>query len=504
MALHKNLIANFFGSFWTALISLAFIPFYIDFMGIEAFGLIGFYASLLMIVSIFDMGLSQSMNREMARLSERSESSRQLADTARTLEVIYYIVATLIFLVICSSASLIAQYWLRPEKLTTHEVQVALWLIALVIGFRWPIALYMGGLNGLQKQLQVNYLLIFFSTLQGGGALLVLSFTPTITAFFCWQALSTFIQLLCFRFTLWNCFSFKGKSAFRVEILRNIWRFAAGVSGISILAVVLTQLDKIILSNLLPLKDFGYYTFAVTIAAVIYKIIGPVFTAFYPKFTELISNNQEKQLIKVFHLGCQVMALAVLPLSFTLVFFNEALLSVWTGNSDLVQNSSLLLSLLVIGNALNSLVNIPYALQLAYGKTRPAFFVNLLSVIIFAPAIYFSTKHYGATGAAFTWILLNVGYLLAGSLITFKYFLMDEKWRWYKNDVVWPLFVSMILGVMVYILMPINISSYMYTFLIIIFFFILSVSVLVVLNILRPLVVKKMGFISKYFQVKNG
>ena len=44
--LKRNLIANYLGQGWTALMGLAFIPLYIKYLGIEAYGLIGIFALL--------------------------------------------------------------------------------------------------------------------------------------------------------------------------------------------------------------------------------------------------------------------------------------------------------------------------------------------------------------------------------------------------------------------------------------------------------------------------
>jgi O-antigen/teichoic acid export membrane protein len=41
--LKRNLIANYLGQGWTALVGLAFIPLYIKYLGIEAYGLIGLF-----------------------------------------------------------------------------------------------------------------------------------------------------------------------------------------------------------------------------------------------------------------------------------------------------------------------------------------------------------------------------------------------------------------------------------------------------------------------------
>ena len=65
--LQLNLVANFAGQGWTAIMVLAFVPLYLKFLGIEAYGLIGFYAMLQAAFQILDLGLSQTINREMAR-----------------------------------------------------------------------------------------------------------------------------------------------------------------------------------------------------------------------------------------------------------------------------------------------------------------------------------------------------------------------------------------------------------------------------------------------------
>ena len=59
----QNIIANFGGKAWQALMSLAFVPLYIKFMGIESYGLVGIFTSLLALFGLLDMGLSTTLNR---------------------------------------------------------------------------------------------------------------------------------------------------------------------------------------------------------------------------------------------------------------------------------------------------------------------------------------------------------------------------------------------------------------------------------------------------------
>ena len=46
MSVARNVVANFLGQGWTAVMNLAFIPVYIKFLGVEAYGLIGLFGLL--------------------------------------------------------------------------------------------------------------------------------------------------------------------------------------------------------------------------------------------------------------------------------------------------------------------------------------------------------------------------------------------------------------------------------------------------------------------------
>ena len=432
----KNVIANFGGSAWTGLMGIIFVPLYIRFMGVESYGVIGIFASLQAMFAVLDLGLSQALAREMARLSVDQKNAPRMADTARTLEIIYWGIALIVVAVITLASHFIAYHWLNPEKLSREFLMEVLWVMALVVGLRWPVALYMGGLNGLQRQVLVNSILAIFAALQGAGAVLVLwLIQPTVQAFFFWQALMALAQVIVLRIALWQVLASERKGIFRADVLKEVWRFAAGMTGISLVSTILMQTDKILLSKLLSLSDFGYYTFAAMVAAVLYRLITPVFTAYYPRLTELVSKNDQSGLVQTYHQGCQFMAAVILPSALTLAFFSKEILSFWVRDPGVIAHASLLVSLLVIGNMLHGFMHLPYALQLAYGWTKLSFSTNLVAVIFLAPAIYFATTAWGAVGAASMWILLNVGYLLIVIQLMHLRLLNREKWSWYRNDV---------------------------------------------------------------------
>jgi hypothetical protein len=88
----------------------------------------------------------------------------------------------------------------------------------------------------------------------------------------------------------------------------------------------------------------------------------------------------------------------------------------------------------------------PFALQLAHGWTKLAFYLNLAAVVILAPAIYFASFNWGAVGAGGAWIVLNGAYVLIGVHLTHRRLLPAEKRHWYLTDFFYPFVVGTIVA----------------------------------------------------------
>ena len=440
VSVNRNVIANFAGSAWSGLMRLTFLPFYVRLIGIESYGIVGIFVSIQAMFAILDLGLSQTLAREMARLSTDRRNASLMADTARTIEVIYWCAAVVVGLIVLSLSDFISNDWLSPDNLSRATLQEAMWAMALVIALRWPVALYTGALIGLQRQILLNALLAVFSTTQGLGALAVLWYIkPTVQYFLLWQGFVALIQVAVLKIVLNECISSPRPGRFRRELVQRLWRFAAGMTGIGLVSMLLTQTDKILLSNLLTLTDFGYYTFATTAAGSLYALIGPVFTAYQPRLAALAPETDQSGLVGVYHQGCQLMTVAIVPAGAVLAFFSNEIVDLWTHDSHVVANASLLISFLMVGNVLHGLMHLPYALQLAFGWTTLAFSTNVIAVIVLVPAIYFSTTRWGAIGAAIVWVLLNLAYLTISAQFMYGRLLKSEKQRWYFNDIIKPI-----------------------------------------------------------------
>src|SRR5688572_29374879 len=228
-----------------------------------------------------------------------------------------------------------------------------------------------------------------------------------------------------------------------MSIWHSVWRLAVGMSGISVTVLILTQMDRIILSKMLSLELFGYYTLAWTVANGLTILTGSVFTVMFPVFSRQAALADTKELKRLYHRSCQLMSVLILPAAILVALFTSEILIIWTKDPVTVANTHFLVSLLIIGTALNGLMYLPYALQLAHGWTSLAFYTNVISVIILIPLLVVATSYYGGVGAAAIWIALNSGYVLIQLQIMHRRLLEGEQWRWYFEDVGLPLVAAL-------------------------------------------------------------
>ena len=467
----RNLLANYFGQGWAAIMALAFMPLYIDLLGIEAFGLIGFYIAIQMLLSVFDLGITPTLNRQMARYRAGDLKNSEIKSLLSTLEICAFFIALLIFIFLWLSSNFIASKWLSFETLSFSMVSNSIVLMGLAISVRFVESIYKGSLLGLEEQVWFNLVNAVLATLRFGGVVLLLAnYSNTIIVFFCWQAFLSLCSILIFRAKTMTVLKSGDKFLkFDVKAIKDVSAFASGMFGISLLSLCLTQSDKFILSTLLSLENFSYYTLAVTIAGSLYMLITPITQAFYPRLVSLVTLKNEEMLKVTFHQATQLVNVLILPIVLTITFFSESIIYAWSGNQILADNSAPILSVYIIGSYLNGLVNIPYHLQLAHGWTSLAFKMNLITVLFLLPLIIIITPKTGAIGAAYLWTIINIVYFTLGTLIMFKRILKNSRNTWFIFDIGIPSFFMSIVAYILFISIEIDGSYRLWSLMILLF-----------------------------------
>lgn len=443
----RNLASNFIATGWAAIMQLVCVPLYTRLLGIEAYGLIGFHITLVAVLQVLDLGLSPTMNREMARLSAGASGVESARDFARTLEVCYWVLGIVLGAAIIALSQAIAVHWINLGSTSVPTVRRAIAMMGVLIALQWPLSFYQSGLRGLQHQVGMNIVRVVSVTASTGGAVLLLALWSThVETYFLWQIFVQAIQVAALWCLLWKGLpASKTPSRFRFATLRESLDFARGMTGIALFGAILTQMDRVVISKELPLAQMGYYTLAVTMASGLMLFITPLFTAIFPRLSALVASGDATGERHTYHFGSQLMVCLVVPTAMVLVVFPADVILAWTGDAQTARICAGPLRLLAIGTALNGLMNLPYALQVAHGWTSIGLRLTIVKVLIFLPVLLMFVPAFGLEGAAASWAALNAFYLAVGVPLTHRRLLRGEAWTWMLKDVGLPSLLAAIM-----------------------------------------------------------
>jgi len=438
--LRKNLIANFAGQGAATLIQLAITPVYIRWLGVEAYGLIGFQITLQALMQVLDFGLSPTINRELARYSALPDKAQEARDFVRTLEIGYWLIGVIIGVAIYAGAPYLSLHWLNRSSLPAPVVEKSLRIIAVLIAAQWPLTFYQGGLLGLQRHTSLNIVRITTTAAAAlGGYVLIAHLSLGVTSFFAWQAVVSLSNVLLVAWLLWQSLPLSTEPAqFRLNAVRHVRRFAAGMTVITVTSLLITQLDKLVLSRVVSLEQFGYYVVAAFVSNGLSAIIRPMFMSIFPRFSALVASADDLGIERTYRRGWRLMMALIVPVAVVTVVFSNQLFTLWIRNEAVARAAGPIASLLVVGTALNGLMSIPFALQLARGWTSLTVKINVVLTLVACPAVFLAAQRYGTVGAAWVWPVLMALYMAMALPATHRALLPGLGAQWFLRDVMIP------------------------------------------------------------------
>jgi O-antigen/teichoic acid export membrane protein len=330
-----NMLSGFAAGGWSALVGLVVLPFYLKYLGIEAFGLVGFLLTLQAWFLLLDMGLSPTTSREMARFSGGQHSQQGIRNLFTSLEWVYALIAVFLALTLVAGARWLVSDWLQLKSLRPEVAAAALSLMAAMVAIQWMAMLYRSAINGLQRQVWLGGLTIALSSLRALASVAVLAWiSPTLNAFVLAQSACYLMEAAVMRWYLGRRLPV-ARGRFSMAALKAVWQFAAGISAITVLATLLNQIDKLLLAKLLNLEEFGYFSLSMSVIGTLSIIVSPLFNAAYPRLTELAASGQNKVLSAEYHAFSQIAAFTILPIAATLAVFSSQAVYAWTGDRKL-------------------------------------------------------------------------------------------------------------------------------------------------------------------------
>ncbi|WP_371192553.1 oligosaccharide flippase family protein [Glaciecola sp. SC05] len=438
--LKQNIIASYASQIYVVLVGILVLPFYISIMGAEAYGLIGFFAMLQAMFAILDLGLTPTISRETARYNAGAHSANVYKQLYRTLTAIFLTVAFLGGGCLFFLSNFIADKWLNIQELSTYEVVYSLRIMAMSIALRWMTGLYRGVVTGSEQLVWLSCFNVLIATLRFlliFPVLWVWGATPMV--FFSYQLL---IALLEFSGLYMKANKLlpnlspiqKMEMTWSLKPIKPYLSFALSIALTSSIWVLVTQTDKFIMSYILSLENYGYFTLAVLVAGGIMMIASPISGAIMPRMANLEAQGKREKLIQIYRNSTQLITTLAGTISILLVVFAEHILFVWTGDKVIVNAAAPTLKFYAAGYGLIAVGAFPYYLQYALGSLKLHVIGSLLFVLLLFPALWFATNIYGMVGAGYAWFGVNLIYFVFWTGVVHSKLIPGLHLKWFFVD----------------------------------------------------------------------
>lgn len=414
MPLRKNILVNYVGMGVVVLAPILALPWYLSELGPKQFGLIGFIATLQAILGLLDAGMSQALVREVAVRFDTTDMGRYgTASLLLGFERIYWVFALCAGLVVVLLADTIARHWLNLDGLPVTTGREAIYGAAAIFAAQFPGSIYRSMLVGTQAQVTLNGLMVSGALLRHVGGVIAVVTWPTLLAYLIWHTTIALLETLLRGRWAWSVLQVKRRQVrWNAGELRPVWRLVAGMSGATLLGALTVQMDRIVLSRMVDIEQFGYYTIAATIAVGSLQLINPLTQAVLPRAIQLRSDLVALRNLSLKMAGLVGLMVVMGTISFASI--GKWLLDVWLRSPEVVAAVYPMLAVLLAGVALNAFYNVGYVNWLAHQRVQRVFQVNAIALALSVVSIPSFITWHGTIGAAFGWLAINlIGFMFS-------------------------------------------------------------------------------------------
>lgn len=408
-SIRTNIVFNLITKFWSLIAIYIFVPFYIQILGEELYGIVSFFSTMQSAVVLLGIGLENTLKREFAVKSGDDEYDKiHRTKLIRSVEFIYAVIGICVAIICFVTSDMIAEKWLNIGDLSSEYVSTVITLMGMSISIQMITSLYSGCLFGLDFQKTANIYNIFWSTAKYCGSLLIIwLIVPDLRWFYAWYVLIDVAYLVVLRMTVGSKIRPKQRLQRKISDfteLRNVWKYATGILTISCVSLVNKQLDKIIISGTLSLTELGAYNLATTLGSLTAIFASAMYTSVFSRFTSNISIGNGQSVIENYQKINKIVNTLTGCMGAYIAVYCIPLIRFWTGSSAYDSILSIAGPLVVMAITMAELQEIPYALVLAHGNTK----INTIIGLVYLPFV-----------CIFTWLGIRYNGLIGAGVVYF-------------------------------------------------------------------------------------
>ncbi|MCX6135044.1 MAG: flippase [Ignavibacteriales bacterium] len=397
----RNSVMNFLGQFIPLVVGVISIPFIIQRLGIDQFGILSLAWMLLGYFTLFDLGLGRATTKFVAEAvhNDALQNLRTLFWSSCGTNLFMGIIGAA---VVAGLAPVLAE---RVFRIPPALVDVASTTF-LILAVSTPIVLvstvFRGTLEAAQRfdyVSSVNFISSSFTFLMPvAGILLGFDVRGIILLLMIARLCSaTAYLLLCFK-----VFPVLRESvSFDFNRVKALLTFGGWVSISSFVNPILVYLDRFFIGSMISIAAVAYYTAPYEMVTRLWILPASLTMTLFPAFSAMSASSRDA-LPGLYSRSVKYLFLLMAPLVMLLVLFAGDILRLWLG-TEFAENSALVFQVLAVGILFNSMAQIPFALLQGLGRPDLTAKFHLLELVLTVPLMWFMVSNFGIRGAALAW-----------------------------------------------------------------------------------------------------
>ncbi|TAM59934.1 MAG: hypothetical protein EPN49_10170 [Rhodanobacter sp.] len=443
--LRSNLSANLLGTGLSSVIALLSAPLIFRWLGADAYGLIGIYLLLQGLMPLFDLGITPGLARAVA-WHRGAGAGGQVLTLVRLAERPMWLFSLVFAVGLFALSGVIAHYWLVSAQLPVTTIRLAIMLMGAALAFRMLAGLQKAALMAIEHQVQTNVVQSIAVLARTLGALAIALGTHTgVRGFFVVQVPVSLIEWWVYRRFLSKALPHAPVPVARDELRQHV-RFALGVAGLAALWLLTSQVDKLSLSRILPLAEYGAYSLGVHIASAIIIATGPIQAAVLPRLTRLIAAGEVSQSRLLYGMATAMTVALAFGLTVGICMAGNLVTALMRPAVMLDIRPMQIAVAYALGNCAIAIIGLSYQLQNAHGRLRLHAAGTIAQAVVQIPILVWVASTGSALTTALVFTVMNWLFVILWMPVVHARFLPSGHLLWLRRDLLPPLLLSGTVG----------------------------------------------------------
>lgn len=399
---------------YKAILPLVFTPLILDILGTERYGVIAFFYMLVGVLGLLDAGISGTFLKLVSTNKLSLLKYKKVTRLFIKVLSLFFLVATLLCSFFFLGYDFIISHWLSVS-IDRVEIIHSMKIIGFILASLY-IKSYLGSfINGMEKQECMSawnacyssffYFLSYYALKKIDrtlfvffDALLIFSLVDLFVVF-CMVVFFYLKHIKSLKIAK-TVIDLSNKETESELKFTKVLHFSLQLSGLSLVWVIATQVDKFVLSAFIPLSEYAKYQIAVQLCSVISLFSVPLTQIMLPRLSALYANDEFKEYSKIYSLAIFFFVVILSPVIPYFFVFGNDIISLWMKSNSLGPAINSYAKWLISAAFLSASMNFVFILLYTVGKLKKHFYAYAAYSLFTIPVSVFVAIKYGATGSS--------------------------------------------------------------------------------------------------------